>query len=102
MKPKEFKGVNVYIGKNQPEYETIPAHIDKDGVVTICWKLSPEELKKIKETGEIWHQVLTFGMKFLPVRLSAEPLIDVESGQEPEEKVPEAYKHFQDRFNEVK
>lgn len=79
MEPIKFEGVNVVYGENQPEYMPLPAEkripekTDRFfGEVLTCWKLSPEELKKIQETGIIWLSLLTFGQPLQPIMLSVE------------------------------
>jgi hypothetical protein len=63
MKAIEFSEVNVRIAENQPEYETLPAHIEdlkETGwrKVTVCFELDEEERKQISETGRIWQTIL--------------------------------------------
>ena len=73
MKPKHFEQVNVIMGKGQPEYEPLPAlAIDGGMQVITCWELSPEEIERVKQTGEIWLNVYTFGKNFPPVFLTTE------------------------------
>ena len=67
----DFKERNVVIAKDQPEYLSLPAHISKDGVVTCCWKLTPDELEQVLVTGMIWHQIHTFKAPLQPQLLSA-------------------------------
>lgn len=62
----DFPEKTVDIAKDQDEYMTMPAHIAQDGTVTCCWKLSREEIRQVVETGEIWHQILTFGGPLQP------------------------------------
>jgi len=79
LKLKNFPQANVFIDEGQEQYETIPAyaHGDAEGSMTFCWKLTPEQIEKVKETGEIWHTVWTFGQSFQPVLMSLEsPLED--------------------------
>jgi hypothetical protein len=66
-----FPEQNATIAKHQPEFRPIPAHINPVGVVTFCWKLSPDELERVLVTGCIWHQVHTGGVGLQPVLLSA-------------------------------
>ena len=74
MKPINFDGVNAVYGANQPEYQPLPAEKRPGQSVEIvtCWKLTPEEIKRIQETGEIWLAVLTFGQPLQPVIVSVE------------------------------
>lgn len=62
MKPVEFPGVNVVFAKDQPEYVPLPAMKvpdDPQGLIITKWELSPDELKRIQETGTIHLSVLT-------------------------------------------
>lgn len=75
MEPIKFDGVNVVFGANQPEYIPLPAQVNAKvdtGIVLTCWKLSPEELKKVQETGVIWLEMLTFNQPLQPVRLDVD------------------------------
>lgn len=82
MEPKKFNEANIVFGANQPEYKPLPAQIVKgrSGQVLTCWKLSPDELRRIQETGELWLSVLTFNQPLQPVNLSTEkpPIFDAE------------------------
>ena len=76
MEPIIFKGANCVYGQGQPEYMPLPAHKDENGVVLTCWKLSPEDMQRIQETGVIWLEMLTFNQALQPVRLDSEkPII---------------------------
>lgn len=72
MEPILFDGANVIMGKDQPEYVPLPAYKAPDGTVTTCWKLTPEELKQVNETGVIWLSTLTFNQPLQPILLCAE------------------------------
>ena len=71
MEPINFDGANCVYGKDQPEYMPLPAHKDENGVVLTCWKLSPEDMQRIQETGVIWLEMLTFNKPLMPVRLDS-------------------------------
>ena len=63
MIAKEFPEVNLFIAKDQEEYQTLPAHagVNKEtGLVeiTTCFELDKEELKQVSETGQIWLKTL--------------------------------------------
>lgn len=66
MKPIKFDGANVVFGELPAEKN--PA----TGVVLTCWKFSPDELKKIQETGVIWLEMFTFNQPLQPVCLDVE------------------------------
>lgn len=70
----KFPEVNIVYAENQPEYLPLPAfkYYDKEGTIVCCWKLTPEEIKKVSETGEIWHNILTFGNDLQPQLLSTD------------------------------
>lgn len=69
MEPVNFEAANVVFGANQPEYRPLPAEYrgGKSGEILTCWELSPDELKRVQETGKIWLGVLTFGQPLQPV-----------------------------------
>ena len=69
MKPVEFEGQNAIYGSGQPEYLPLPAHRDKDGTVTTCWELTPEELEEVKKSGKIWLSQMTFNRPLQPVNM---------------------------------
>ena len=72
MEPINFKGANcIFGGEGQSEYMPLPAHKDENGVVLTCWKLSPEDMQRIQETGVIWLEMLTFDEPLMPVRLDS-------------------------------
>ena len=75
MEPIKFDGVNVIFGADQPEYKPLPAErIGKpeSGQIITCWDLSPDELKKVQETGQIFVSLLTFGQPLQPMLVSVE------------------------------
>lgn len=74
MKPIEFDGMNCVYGANQPEYMPLPAKVGPNGEVLTCWQLTPEDLKKINETGVIWLSMLTFKQALQPVLLSVDKI----------------------------
>ena len=67
MKPIKFDQQNCTFAENQPEYLPLPAHKKPDGTVISCWELSPEERKRVAETGVIYLAVLTFGRPLQPL-----------------------------------
>lgn len=75
MKAVNFKKANVVYGENQPEYIPLPAYKvpdDPKGAIVTKWKLSPEELEKVQETGEIYLSMLTFNEPMQPVMLTTD------------------------------
>lgn len=71
MKPIEFKGMNAVYGASQPEYQPLPAHVNKYGDVMTCWELNDDEIKAITENRCIWVGQLTFNKPLQPIILSA-------------------------------
>ena len=74
MEPIKFDGANVVYGANQPEYKPLPAERrpGRSGEVVTCWELSPDELKRVQETGKIYLGLLTFGQPLQPVIMSVD------------------------------
>ena len=75
MEPIKFDGANVVFGANQPEYMPLPAERvgkPENGQIITCWALSPDELKKVQETGQIYVSLLTFGQPLQPVLVSVD------------------------------
>lgn len=75
MEPIKFEGANVVFGADQPEYRPLPAEsVGKPeiGQINTCWELSPDELKKVQETGRIYVSLLTFGQPLQPVLISVD------------------------------
>ena len=69
MKPTNFKEQNVIFAKDQPEYQPLPAFIEKSdkGQVISCWKLSIKERLRILFFGKLWCCMLTFNKPLTPV-----------------------------------
>lgn len=68
MTPKKFKEANVTFAKDQPEYQSLPAFIDRSpqGQVITCWNLTFMERLRILFKGEIWLSLLTFNKPLTP------------------------------------
>jgi hypothetical protein len=73
MNAVEFPGVNVALGKSQPEYKTLPAmHLDgPQGEMITCFEMTEEELETVKKTRRIYVSQLTFNQPFQPVHVMA-------------------------------
>lgn len=69
MKAIKFKGMNVTFAENQPEYIPLPAHKDKEGIVTTCWKMSWLERFVHLFTGKIFIQTMTFNQPIQPLKV---------------------------------
>lgn len=67
MKPTSFKESNLVMGAgNNPNTDdlVIARSVDRDGTPFVIsrWKLSPEELQRINETGDVWVCIMGTGM----------------------------------------
>jgi hypothetical protein len=69
VKLVEFPEQTVVIAKDQPQYNPMPAHVDVGGMVTCKWKLTLRERLWVLLTGNLWHQIHTFGGALQPQRL---------------------------------
>lgn len=76
MKLIEFPEQTTVIGKDQPEYQPIPAHVFSDerptGRICFCWQLGWRERLRAFLTGKLWHQVMTFNHPLQPQLLTVE------------------------------
>lgn len=71
MRPSTFAGQTHVLAESQPQYQPLPVHISRDGVVTSCWELTQEDIDQIQREGVIWLQQLTFGQPLQPQLLLA-------------------------------
>ena len=69
MKLAMFSEATTQIAADQPQYETMPAHVADDGCVTCCWELTFQERLRLLWRGKVWHQILTFHGSLQPQRL---------------------------------
>ena len=65
MQPVEFKGSNVVIAKDQPEYLPLPALVIDDRTIS-CWHLTWWERLKVLASGRLWLSQLNFGRPLQP------------------------------------
>ena len=74
MRPIEFPEQTVIIAKDQPEYLPLPAHrfSDDPDRLAFCWRLTWRERLVVALTGNVWQQVLTFGLLLQPQLLTIE------------------------------
>lgn len=70
MKAVQFPEVNLNIGENQEQFQTLPAYADNDGVVTCCFELDKEEMQQVLETGKIYLQIKTGFKPLQPIGTS--------------------------------
>jgi len=71
--------IKVY-AKDQPQYIPLPCFAlgDPQGTITIRWQLSWKERFEVFLGGSIWHQVLTFGHRLQPIKITTEcPLVNI-------------------------
>lgn len=68
MKPIKFEQCNVTFAEEQPEYIPLPAHRDREGIVTTCWGFTLLERFRILMHGKMYWQQLTFNHPLQPVK----------------------------------
>jgi hypothetical protein len=75
MKPISFAHSNTTFGTNQPQYKPLPAHVDKDGIVTTCWTLNFWERLCVLFGSPVYISQMTFHQALQPqlVRLDFYP-----------------------------
>lgn len=68
MKPIEFKGQNMVLGKGQPQYMELPALRCNDiaGTTWSCWELDDQDIADLVKNRKIWLGQLTFHQPFSP------------------------------------
>ena len=71
MKPIDFEGADIVFGKNQPEYQPLPAKQVDNNTIMTCWELSDDDILLINSSKKIWLGVMTFGKPLQPVILTA-------------------------------
>ena len=69
MNPIEFKGQNVILGKDQPEYKNIPALRFAGGEIITCWELADEDILEIVRHKRIYVSQLTFRAPLQPLKV---------------------------------
>ena len=76
----DFKGANVVIAKDQPEFKPLPAMaFPEEEYIITCWKLAPEDLKTVNENGgHIYLKVITGNKPLQPLRIMADLSDDIE------------------------
>lgn len=74
MDPIKFKGHNMILAEDQPQYRPLPICVEHDpnGSMTSCYKLTWWERIKVLFVGRIFFRQVTFGRGFNPI----EPLIE--------------------------
>jgi hypothetical protein len=66
VSPVAFPEVNTILGKDQPEYQPLPAHRSPEGIIVTCWRMTWWERIKALWTGQVWARQLTFGDPLQP------------------------------------
>lgn len=80
--PSKSVGVQTTIGKNQPEYQELPAvRVDNciEQPVTTEWEFSSEELARVNAGERIRLTCLTFGHPLQPILIEVTNPYDGES-----------------------
>lgn len=72
MNPIEWKNSTVKFAEYQDECETLPAHVNSQGIVTSCWKASLKERIRVLFTGRVYLQVYTFNQPLQPLLMTTE------------------------------
>lgn len=69
MKAIKFKGHNLVLAEDQPQYQPLPVCNERtpEGSMVCCWKLSIWERLKTIFTGRLFFRQLTFGQPFQPI-----------------------------------
>lgn len=82
MEPIDFPQRNLMLAEDQPEYQTLPVHVDwrqmqtPDGPkkvawsMTVCYELSEAEIAEIIANKKIFYRQMLFGNQFQPIFLS--------------------------------
>ncbi len=71
MKAVEFEEVNLRIAEHQEEFITLPVfHNPDEGSITFCFKLTQDEVNRIRATDEIWFKMYTSNRPMQPIMLS--------------------------------
>ena len=72
MKPIKFKECNIDFAENQEEYNTLPALINDEGTVIVCWKLNFWDRMRVLFKGHVWGSLLMFGKPLTPTLFSTQ------------------------------
>lgn len=100
MNPKDFKGRNVIMGKDQKEYLPLPA-LYIDGNVITCWELDYDELDDVVRSRSIFLSQKTFGQPLQPLRVESGLDKLVETIRPPKGIKPE-FLHIEERIDDIK
>ncbi len=70
MKAIKFKGQNIVLGKNQKEYADLPAYAQTNGIITMCFQLTKEEVAGLLIEKQFPLTVLTFKRPVQPTKIN--------------------------------
>lgn len=78
MKAIKFKGHNMVLAEDQPQYTPLPVCCEctSDGSMVSCFALSFWERMRVLFTGRMFFRQLTFGNPLQPIR----PMVEWEEG----------------------
>jgi len=71
MKAIKFEGHNVVMGKDQPEYEDLPAYVQENGIVTTCFRLDDSEIREIEKSRLLRISLMNMGRPCQPTAITA-------------------------------
>jgi hypothetical protein len=71
MKPVEFDAVNMRWAEDQPEYQTLPAHVTSEESIS-CWQLSWRDLLRLIFTRRIWLRQMNMNQPLQPQLMQTE------------------------------
>ncbi len=60
MEPIKFPQANMTYAEDQEPFLPLPAYRNEQETIS-CWKLSPEEIATVSETGILWLRQMNFG-----------------------------------------
>ena len=70
MKAIEFPQMTAKIAEDQPQYQTLPAHISDEGIVTAYFELDAKEREQVAENGKIYLSIHTMNNLLQPIGTS--------------------------------
>lgn len=59
----------IVFAEHQPEYEPLPAGVDRQGLVLTEWELTADELERLVRGAHVRLWIYTFGRQLQPVQL---------------------------------
>lgn len=100
MKPINFPEVNQEIGKEQPQFITLPSKVIANREVEIwnAWKPSEEDLKRLNDGGVVWIAQQTYGAGFHPIKVDTLKPDFVELDKIADEQITQALKNLNEEI----